>query len=197
MKKLVIMATLLAFAAPVFAGDKHDSDKGPKHFNGPRQEMGVKDPAKAEAFKAMAKKHKATEEKLEKLVKEYKKAKDGSKKQVAAKEEITKVLGEVRDEQIAQRAKGLEEFEKRLADMKARLAEEQKPEAKSAWLEKTTEQVIAADGKLDQVFGKPAKMGGPKEMKGSHKGFFGKHRAAKGGHEDHILPMPPAPQEEE
>lgn len=207
MKKLIVLGALAAFAAPVFAADKQEAPQGPQHFKDVRHEMMQKDPAakaKMEAFKAKQEARKATEEKLEKLVKEYKKAKDGSKKQTAAKEEIAKVLGEVRDEQIAQRAQGLEGFEKRLAEMKNRLAEEQKPEAKTAWVDDMTAKVIEADGKLGKVFAKDGgRMGhGPQSGEGRG-GFEGKgpktdkgfgHKG-HGGHEDHILPMPPAPQE--
>ena len=214
MKKMFVLATLVAFAAPVFAGGQVES---PKDVKGPasHQEMAAQQKAQFEARKAeMKAKHekmKATEEKLEKLVKEYKKAKAGSKKQLAAKAEIEQLLGEVRDEQIAQRAQGLENFEKRLADMKAKLAEEQQPKAKAEWLERTTAQVIEADGKLSQVFGRPGMEGGPKGMK-AHKGHFGKRPPFKGGPKgdfnggpkgpgvrgpaDDILPMPPAPAEE-
>ena len=76
MKKMMMLATLLAFTAPVFAGDQYDGKEGPKPFNGPRFEMAKNDPdfqAKIEAQKAEHKARyeqmKAREEKLEKLVK--------------------------------------------------------------------------------------------------------------------------------
>lgn len=179
MKKMLVMATLVAFAAPVFAGDKQVENEGPKHFQGPRHEM-AQNPqmqaqmkAKQAEMKAQQEKMKATEEKLEKLVKEYKKAKEGSKKQTAAKEEIGQVLGEMREEQIAFRAQKIADFEARLADMKARLAAEQSAEKKTEWVNQMTQRVIENDGKVNVFFGPK----GPKGKgfgKGPHKDFFKK-----------------------
>ncbi len=201
MKKMLVLATLVAFAAPVFAGDKQDQVKDPAVFKGPRPEMMQKDPAFKEKMKEMeaqkeAKKAemKATKEKVEKLVKEYKKAKDGSKKQQQAREEIGKILDGMRDKQIALRAGQIQEFEKRLADMKARLDAEQKPEAKAEWVSKMTDRVIEEDGDLKEVFKEHGHMGkgGPKGhgFKGGFKG------GPKHGPVDHTLPMPPAPKVE-
>ena len=53
MKKMLVMAMVIAFAAPVFAGDKHEGNHGPRSF-GPRQEMMQNNPelaAKIEAQK--------------------------------------------------------------------------------------------------------------------------------------------------
>jgi len=201
MKKMLVLATMVAFAAPVFAGDKQDGPKGPGMFKGPRPEMMQKDPAFKEKMDEMKAQHeakkaemKATEEKLDKLVKQYKKAKEGSKKQKEAREEIGKILDGIRDKQIALRAEQIQEFEKRLADMKARLDEEQKPEAKAEWVSKMTDRVIEENGDLKKVFKGPGHMGkgGPKGhgFKGGFKG------GPKHGPVDHTLPMPPAPLEE-
>lgn len=214
MKKMFLFGLILALSAPVFAADKTGGPKGAK--NGPRLEM-KDDQAKA-ARKAMKAQRKATEEKLEKLVKEYKSAKDGSKKQAAAKAEIASVLGAMRDEQINMRAKNLEGFENRLADMKDRLAEEQTPQAKAAWVEDMTARVIEADGDLEEVLEQHGRMGkgpdgregpgGPGGRPGFDKGRDGgrdfgprdgggrRGPGGPGGQEDATQPMPPAPAEE-
>ena len=220
MKKMLVLATVVAFAAPIFAGDKTDEAKEVKGFQSPRHEMMQKDPAfkekmkemkaQQEAKKAEMKAHKkemkAREEKLGKLVAEYKKAKEGSKKQTQAREEIGKILGQVRDEQIAFRAEQIKGFEQRLNEMKARLEKEQTAEVKTDWVNKMTDRVIEEDGDLGVVlmdYGRMGKggpqMGGHKGhhgMKDGEKGFAGKPPHFKGGHEDHTLPMPPAPKEE-
>lgn len=174
MKKLLVLGTLLAFCAPVFAAEKCEDGDCRNKMKGPRQEMirksrdgkremkpGMK--AKMEAAKAQRKARKAkfkeNEAQLEKLVKEYKAAKEGSKKQAAAKEGIVKVLNGVRDEQITLRSEQLQGFEKRLEMMKKRLAEEEMPEAKSAWVEKMTEQIIAEDGDLMEALENQGRMG--------------------------------------
>ena len=197
MKKLMIAAVLVALTAPVFAADVQEGQEGPKAFKGPRHEMLQKDPefkAKMEAQKAEmnARKEqmKARDEKMAKLVKEYKGAKAGSKKQVAAREEIGKLLGEMRDEQISLREGKLKDFEGRLGEMKKRLDEEKAPQAKEKWINDMTDRVIEKDGNLRKVFAKPGHFGKFKGPKGP------KHPGFKGGPEDHILPMPPAPQVE-
>lgn len=164
MKKLWMLGLLLAFCAPAFAGEKCDGDCQ-KKMRGVRQEMMKNDPAmkaKMDAAKAERKARKAqfkqNEEKLEKLVKQYKAAKDGSKKQAAAREEIVKILDGVRDEQIAMRAEKLQEFEKRLGMMKDRLAKEQEPAAKTAWVTMMTDKVIAEDGDLMEALSQQGHM---------------------------------------
>ncbi len=167
MKKVLILGVLLAFFAPVLAADEA-ADRAPKHKNGPRHEMIKKDPAfkaKMEAAKAERKakkaQFKATEEKLEKLVKKYKAAKAGSKKQAELREEIAQVLAGVRDEQVAIRTKQIEGFEKRLTHMKERLAKEQEPSAKTAWVERMTDKVIAEDGDLEDALEREGRMHKP------------------------------------
>jgi len=211
MKKMLVLATVVAFATPVFAGDKHNEKEGPKLFKGPHAQMMQKDPqaqaefkAKQAEMKAQKEKMEATEKKLEKLVKEYKAAKEGSSKKEKARTEIEKVLGEVREDQIAFRAKQIEQFETRLADMKTRLADEQQTDTKAAWVNEMTDRVIEQNGDLKKVFEHPGHMGkgdikGPKGP-GGKGGFKGGKGVFKGGPRrgpvDDILPMPPAPQEE-
>lgn len=166
MKKLLVLATLLAFCAPVFAAPKCEGDNCPKP-KAPRAEMRAKKgpalnpevkaelKAKRDEEKAQRKARKAAaranEEKLEKLVKDYKKAKEGSKKQASLRKDIGEVLEQVRQEQISFRAEKLQEFEQRLARMKEGLAKEEAPEAKEAWVNKMTDRVIAEDGDLEEA----------------------------------------------
>ena len=125
------------------------------------------------------------------------------------KEEIRKILTEVRDEQIAFREKKIAEFEERLAKMKTRLADEKSPDTKEAWIEKTTQLVIEENGNLGTVLKKqdagksgihPHKMYHAKKMKAgkwekpNHPGFDGGPQEPP-AHD--MLPMPPAPPEAE
>ena len=115
--------------------------------------------AAKEQRKARKAQFKANEEKLEKLVKEYKSAKDGSKKQASLRKDIGEVLEQVREEQIAIRAEGLQDFEQRLARMKEGLAKEQEPAAKTAWVEKMTDEIIAEDGDFGEALMSHGRMG--------------------------------------
>lgn len=172
MKKLLLLGTLLAFCAPVFAQPKCEGDSCPPKRDGkPRQEMKMKKAPKMseemqaqlkaakEQRKARKAQFKANEEKLEKLVKEYKSAKDGSKKLASLRKDIGEVLEQVREEQIAIRAEGLQNFEQRLARMKEGLAKEQEPAAKTAWVEKMTDEIIAEDGDLGEALMSHGRMG--------------------------------------
>lgn len=197
MKKIFMLATLLAFCAPVFAADKCESGDCPKKMKGPRAEMAQKgrehkghiDPERKAQNKARKAKIKQQEEQLEKLVKEYKKAKEGSKKQAAARKQIAAVLETVREDQVALRQEQLENFEKRLASMKERLAEEQKPEAKTAWVEKMTELIIAEDGDLEDAL----EMHGRMQMRSLGKPFGPGHKGPRPDAE--IPPAPPVVKE--
>lgn len=199
MKKLLVLGTLLAFFAPVFAAPKCDGDNCPQKREGkPRQELRVKKGPKLspeiqakfkeakEQRKARRAQFKANEEELEKLVKDYKKAKDGSKKQASLRKDIGEVLGRVRDEQIAVRAEGLKDFEGRLERMKEGLAEEQKPEAKAAWVEKMTDRIIAEDGDLGEALHEHGRIGPRRAAPRGPKGP---------GPDAAILPPPPPPAE--
>ncbi len=206
-KKVIMLAAVLALCAPVFAAEEQGKgapqkdfhpamhgQKGPHGMKGGLQKgMMFGNKEDLEKMKEAQAKHKADSEQLEKLVKEYKKAKDGSKKQTAAREEIAKKLGEMREEQIQNRREKIAGFEKRIDEMKGRLAEEEKPEAKEAWLNNMTEQVIKNDGKFNPAFRVGPKghgregFGGPREGGPQGPGFGG---------EVHPLPMPPAPAEE-
>ena len=205
MKKMLLLATLVAFAAPSFAGDNHEAKHGPRPF-GPRPEIMEQNPelaAKMEAkqaeFAARREEMKARAEKLEKLVKEYKAAKDGSKKQTAARQEIAGILGEVREGQITMREEQIVQFEQRLEEMKGRLYEEKSPAMKQEWVDEMTQRVIEKDGDLREVLEEQGHMGkggpGHMKMKGHKgpKGPHGKHPHFGPGHEDHPLPVPPPP----
>ena len=142
-------------------------------------------------------KMKATEEKMEKLVKEYKKLK--GKKQEAKKEEIAAEVTAIREAQLKFQQAQLEKFEKRLEEMKKHAQEAQTAEAKKAWAEKKTDELIDADGDLKVLFDRPAPgQFGPKmDGKKPHKGFFKGKRGPKGPGKVGLLPPPPPPPSEE
>lgn len=202
MKKYLMTGLLAALFVPAFAQDCQEGKCEEARHNRKAGVMAQKDPQKLEQFKARreaakaemkARKEKmdAREAKLEKLVKEYKAAKDGSSKQTSKRKEIAAVLSEVQEEQAAYQAKQLEGFEKRLADMKAHHEKAQSTEAKAAWVEKMTDRVIEKDGDLGKVF-KGAKGG---KNFGPRKG--GKNiRPVKGKHPMPAKPGPVEPKKE-
>lgn len=163
MKKIMIMALLFAFCAPAFAADKCEGDCPMKKMGkrdraawaAKNPEMKAKMDAKKEAFrkerKARKEAFKKNEEKVEKLVKEYKKLKPG-KKQDAKRAEIAAVIAGFRDEQISFKENQLKQFQDRLAKMQDGLAKESAPTAKDAWVNAKVDRVIADDGDLDAVF---------------------------------------------
>ena len=136
--------------------------------------------AKQGEFKKAQKEHrakmKATEEKMEKLVKEYGKLK--GKKQEAKKAEIATEVEKIHEEQLKFKEEQLDKFAKRLEEMKARLEEEKSADGKKAWVEKKTNELIEAKGDVKVLFERPGHdgkfgpgMNGPK-MDGK-KGHFG------------------------
>lgn len=189
-KKIFVLGMMLAFVAPVFAQEQEM--QRPPLPNGPKMHMPYQVPSlnhkpfNKEEMKAKQAEFKQTQEKLEKLTKEYKKAKKDSKKQMAAKEEIAKIVGEMRDKQIAQRREGLASFEKRLDEMKNKLAEEEKPEVKEAWVAEMTDRLIEQDGSFKALLNEKRN----KEFK------KGKKFLKKGpGHAELPPPPPPPPLE--
>ena len=120
-------------------------------------------------FKAAREKHeaqlKATKDKMDKLVAEYKKMKPG-KKRDAKKAEIVVIVTDIRDQQILFKEKNLAGFEKRLNHMKNELAQQSAPEARKAWVDVHTEKLIEQNGDLRVLFDRPE--GGPD--KGMHSG---------------------------
>lgn len=172
MKKVLLAVLAGALCLPAFAKDVEcDCDKCPMMKKG-RMEMRDghrkgKD-ARAEAFTKARKEHKAkmkaTEDKMEKLVEEYNKMKPGKKKD-AKKAEISALVASIRDEQIKFKEEQLNKFAQRLEQMKKGLEEQKSDEAKKAWVEQKTDEVIADDGDLDVLFERPEMMGdGPRPM---------------------------------
>lgn len=191
MKKMLLAVLAGALCLPAFAKDvKCDGDKCPMMKKG-RMEMTDghrkgKD-ARSDAFKKARKEHKAkmkaTEDKMEKLVEEYNKMKAGKKKD-AKKAEIAALVGEIRDEQLKFKEEQLKKFGDRLEQMKKGLDEQKTAEAKKAWVEQKTDEVIADDGDLDVLFDKPEMPGpGPRDMGPRMEHFRGGHGPA---------PVPPA-----
>lgn len=192
MKKMLVMAALLAFTVPAFAGEDCDNRDCRKHA--PKHEVGFQispeAKAKFEADRAERKARKAAfeqkEDRLERLVEKYKKAKAGSKKQAELRAEIGQELESVREEQLKMRAEKLAGFEKRLAAMKEGLAKEQEEGAKEAWINKMTDLVIAEDGDLEDALEREAHI-----FKGPKAPHFKGPRGQKGPRVE--LPVEPKP----
>ena len=206
------MITLLACAlcVPVFAAEQEavaTADELPvvEAQRGPGPDM-----MKKGEFKKAQKEHrakmKATEEKMEKLVKEYQKLK--GKKQEAKKEEIAAEIANIREVQLKFKQAQLDKFAKRLEEMKKHVAQEQTAEAKKVWVDKKTDELIEAKGDLKVLFereGRPGmqdprgstdrpKMDGKKGP--MHKGLKDGKDFPKGPR-DGFPPPPPPPAEEE
>ena len=199
MKKMLVMAALLAFTVPAFAGE--DCDKIDCHQKyGQKHEMAAKMTpemkAKFEADRAERKARKIAfeqkEDRLERLVEKYKNAKAGSKKQAEIRAEIGQELESVREDQLKMRAEKLADFEKRLAAMKEGLAKENEAGAKEAWINRMTDLVIAEDGDLEDALAREGRIfKGPKGPKAPH---FKGHRGQKGPRVE--LPVEPKPMAE-
>ncbi|MBQ8843901.1 MAG: hypothetical protein IJ016_03840 [Elusimicrobiaceae bacterium] len=193
MKKMLVMAALLAFTVPAFAGE--DCDKIDCHAKyGQKKEFATnltpEMKAKMEAQRAERRARKAAfeqkEDRLERLVEKYKKAKAGSKKQAELRAEIGQELESVREEQLKMRAEKLAGFEKRLAVMKESLAKEQEEGAKEAWINRMTDLVIAEDGDLEDALEREGHI-----FKGPKAPHFKGPRGQKGPRVE--LPVEPKP----
>lgn len=194
MKKVLLAVLAGALCLPAFAKDvKCDGDKCPmkKHRTEMSQHRKGKD-ARSDAFKKARKeqkaKMKATEDKMEKLVEEYNKMKDGKKKD-AKKAEITALVASIHDEQIKFKEEQLQKFNERLDQMKKGLEEQKSDEAKKAWVEEKTAAVIADGGDLDVLFEKPEMPGALRDGKGPR---MERIRGARGEHSPMPVPAPKA-----
>ena len=177
MKKLIWMSTAVLLVVPSFAQEA----SAPVKVEG-RAPLMQPQEGRHEAFqkahKEQMEKMKATQEKAEKLVKEYNKLKDGKKKD-AKKAEITELVASVREEQLKFNEKQLGQFEDRLGNMKKGLAAERSAEAKKTWVDQKTEQLIAKEGDMKVLFdrvGKGPHMDGQRGpgMEGKDPRAFGK-----------------------
>ncbi len=166
-------------------------------------------------FKKAQKEHraqmKATEEKMEKLVKEYGKLK--GKKQEAKKAEIVAEVEKIHEEQLKFKQAQLDKFANRLEEMKKHLEEEQTADGKKAWVDEKTDELIKANGDVKVLFEHPGhgQFGpgmhdgkfGPKPGKDFRRGHFKGPKHGKGPGFDNgdpgrvgINPPPPPPLEE-
>lgn len=177
MNKVIITTLAVLISAPVFALDqkpqgmpdtptKVEQGKGHKAFEKARKEQ-------------MAK-MKATQEKMEKLVKEYNKLPDGKKKD-AKREEIAKEVSAIHEEQLKFRGEQLTKFEGRLADMKENFAKEKSADGKKEWVNKKTDALIENEGDMRALFKPEGEDSmGPRPMMGRHGKFHGKRGHFKG-----------------
>ena len=192
MKKMLLLATLIAFCSPVFADGKKGNDAA-KNVKKAHQEASVKKASGAHknvrpqdpALKAHEEAMDKYEEKLEQLVKEYKAAKQGTIEQTKKREAIAKELQAVRAEQISMRETKIKQFEDRLVTMKKALEEEKDPKAQEEWVRKTTQKVIAHDGDLDDLLEKEGRV-----RRGAKAGNKGPKAPRAKGSKEGKLPFP-------
>lgn len=169
----------------------------------------------AKMMKHQQKRLQATEEKMAKLVKEYKKA--STKKQAGKKAKIAEEVAAIHEAQLERNQRFDEFFARRLEKEKSTLKDsleranqmqqhvKQKQEQKQAWVDEKTEALIKADGDVKVLFGRPER--GMKDGKGPHmKGHKGHKFGPKDGKGPRmgendprrvgINPPPPPPVEE-
>lgn len=200
-KKLMLVWLAGILFAPAFAAED-------KAVSAPADQRPVMAQKKGEFLKAQKEhraKMKATEEKMEKLVKEYKKLK--GKKQEAKKAEIAAEVEKIHAAQLKFQQAQLDKFAARLEEMKKHAQAAQTPEAKKAWVDDKTAALIEKDGDIKVLFDRPGhgpkdgpKMHGAKDGKGFFKGFKAHKGPKDGGAEEGgrvgLNPPPPPPLEE-
>lgn len=190
MKKITLALVAACLAVPALAQET----KIPQGDNAPAVEMQRDHKAFKKAHEEHRAQMKATKEKMEKLVKEYNKLKDGKKKD-AKRAEIEKEVGAIHEKQLAFKKDQLAKFEERLARMKADFEKENSAESQKEWVNEKTEALIKADGDVKALFGPGPDMRGPQAQGGPcpcmgekkdcpckkglmgkrpHKGFMGK-----------------------
>lgn len=145
MKKVIWMLVAVLITSPVFA---QDMEKGKPEE---RPAMAQRHEEFQKAHKAQMEKMKATQEKAEKLVKEYNGLKAGKKKD-AKRAEIEALVSSVREEQLQFNEKQLGQFEERLDGMKKELSNEKNAEKKKAWVSDKTDKLIEENGDLKVLF---------------------------------------------
>lgn len=193
-KKVLITLLALGLFVPVFAAEEAAVPAGDRPVMAQQKGEFLK------AQKEHRAKMKATEEKMEKLVKEYKKLK--GKKQEAKKAEIVAEVEKIHEEQLKFKQDQLDKFAQRLEEMKKHLDEEKSAEGKKAWVDEKTTALIDSDGDVKVLFAPKGGKFGPQGKKG--KGFFKGHKGPKGPHfkgrkdggRIGINPPPPPPVEE-
>ena len=161
MKKITLALVAACLAVPALAQES----KVPQSKDTPAVEM----QRDHEAFQKAREEHraqmKATEEKMEKLVKEYNKLKDGKKKE-AKRAEIEKEVSAIHAKQLEFKKGQLAKFEERLANMKADFEKENSAEGQKEWVNEKTEALIKADGDVKALFGPGPDMRGPQAQGG-------------------------------
>lgn len=191
-KKLVVALLAGVLFAPAFAAEV----AAPVKADG-RPAMAEKKGEFLKAQKEHRAKMKATEEKMEKLVKEYKKLK--GKKQEAKKAEIVAEVEKIHTEQLKFKQEQLDKFAQRLEEMKKHLDEEKSADGQKKWVDEKTTALIDADGDLKVLFAPKGEMRGPKMDGKKGKGFFKfrkGHKGPKDGGRVGLNPPPPPPVEE-
>ena len=181
MKKLVLAVLAGALCVPAFADEVQNAAvPAPRGGAQPvaQEQMGQR-PGE---FKQIREKHeaqmKATQEKVNNLVAEYKKLKSGKKKE-AKKAEITALVTSIREEQIKFNEKQLLGFEKRLNQMKESLSAQKEAGAKKAWIDAHTDKLIEENGDLRVLFDRPQGMMAP-SMEKPHQAGPRDHRPGPG-----------------
>jgi len=153
MKKMYIAVLAAMVCVPAFAqqGPMQDSpafeEQGMHEGFAPHGDKSAFQQARGEHKAQM----KATEEKMEKLVVEYNKLKQGKKKE-AKLAEIRAEVAVIHEKQLDFKRAQLAVFERRLEGMRQAFAKQNMPEAKAAWVDEHTAKLIAQNGDIKVLF---------------------------------------------
>ncbi len=180
MKKLLITLLLAGVVSVPLAAAENKPQAADKAAV-QEVERGHKDFAKA--HKEHMAQMKATQEKMAKLVKEYKGLKDGKKKD-AKRAEIEKEVGAIHEEQLKFKQEQLVKFEERLQGMKEKFAQESSDQGKKDWVNQKTDKLIENGGNVRVLFEPRGDEGPHMDGKGPHgrmhRGFGHKGHGPKG-----------------
>lgn len=169
MKKIYIAALAALFCVPAVAqeGPQAEMPQPPAFEQGQGPDM----QAFREAHEAHHAQMKATQEKMENLVKAYNKLKNGKKKE-AKLAEIQAEVAAIHEKQLDFKRDQLNKFERRLEKMRDEFNRQNATDVKQAWVEQHTEKLIAGNGNIEVLF-KPEFAGKKGDMRGMKPPFKG------------------------
>ena len=182
MKKTVLSMVAVLLAFPVVAQEAAPQQQ-PQDRSAMMQGHGERGhEAFTKAHKEQMAKMKAKQDKMGKLVKEYKGLEDGKKKD-AKRKEIEKEVTAIHEEQLKFKKDQLGKFEDRLGEMKKEFSKENSSDGKKEWINKKTDELIKNDGDVRRLFAPQGpRMENDRNGKGPHKGIGkGMHRGSHMG----------------
>ena len=154
MKKLYLAVLAGALCIPAFAQEATKAAEVKANQTVEQNQAAVRPGSFKEMHEKQNARLKETQEKMKKLVSEYKQQKNAKKKE-AKKAEIEKVVADIHEKQMEFKKKNLENFEQRLAKMKEEFAKQNTAQAKEQWVQENTDKLIEADGDIKALLKQP------------------------------------------